>query len=30
VVQPWLERRRLGLACTAKARVRPPIKGRQS
>ena len=30
VVQPWLERRRLGEACTAKARVRPPIKGRQS
>jgi len=30
VVQPWLGRRRLGEACTAKARVRPPIKGRQS
>src|SRR3954466_13014583 len=30
VLQPWLERRRLGEACTAKARVRPPIKGRQS
>src|SRR6059058_1514398 len=30
VLQPWLERRRLGDACTAKARVRPPIKGRQS
>src|SRR4051794_36490849 len=30
VLQPWLERRRLGGACTAKARVRPPIKGRQS
>src|SRR5437879_7490794 len=30
VVQPWLGRRRLGGACTAKARVRPPIKGRQS
>jgi len=29
VVQPWLERRRLGEACTAKARVRQPIKGRQ-
>ena len=23
VLQPWLERRRLGEACTAKARVRP-------
>src|SRR6266536_526301 len=30
VLQPWLGRRRLGDACTAKARVRPPIKGRQS
>jgi uncharacterized membrane protein YbhN (UPF0104 family) len=30
VLQPWLERRRLGEACTAKARVHPPIKGRQS
>src|SRR5947208_5251475 len=30
VLQPWLERRRLGGACTARARVRPPIKGRQS
>src|SRR5690349_17648358 len=30
LLQPWLERRRLGEACTAKARVRPPIKGRQS
>src|SRR6478752_3463592 len=30
VLQPWLERRRLGEACTAKARVQPPIKGRQS
>src|SRR5215213_1836651 len=30
VVQPWLERRRLDEACTARARVRPPIKGRQS
>ena len=30
VLQPWLERRRLGEACTARARVRPPIKGRQS
>src|SRR6476659_6599033 len=30
VLQPWLERRRLGEACTAKARVRPPIKSRQS
>src|SRR5829696_8919761 len=30
VLQPWIERRRLGEACTAKARVRPPIKGRQS
>src|SRR5437667_4940567 len=30
VVQPWLGRRRLGEACTARARVRPPIKGRQS
>jgi hypothetical protein len=34
VVQPWLERRRLSQACTAKARVkatvRQPIKGRQS
>src|SRR5689334_8315486 len=30
VVQPWLERRRLGEACTARARVRQPMKGRQS
>jgi glycosyltransferase 2 family protein len=30
VVQPWLERRRLGEACTAKARVNRPIKGRRS
>ena len=30
VLQPWLERRRLGDACTAKARVQPPIKRRQS
>ncbi len=34
VIQPWQERRRLGQACTAKARVkarvRQPIKGRQS
>ena len=38
VVQPWLERRRLGGACTAKARVearvearvQPPVKRRQS
>src|SRR5215203_245467 len=30
VVQPWQERRRLNEACTARARVRPPIKGRQS
>src|SRR6478735_3792804 len=30
VLQPWLERRRLGEACTARARVRPPVKGRQS
>ena len=27
VVQPWLERRRLGEACTAKARVRPADQG---
>jgi hypothetical protein len=34
VIQPWLERRRLGEACTAKARVearvQPPIERRQS
>src|SRR5262249_26331185 len=30
VLQPWLERRRLGEACTARARVRQPMKGRQS
>ena len=32
VLQPWLERRRLGETCTAKARVeaRPPIERRQS
>ena len=30
VLQPWLERRRLSEACTAKARVRQPINGRQS
>jgi glycosyltransferase 2 family protein len=30
VLQPWQERRRLSEACTAKARVRQPIKGRQS
>jgi uncharacterized membrane protein YbhN (UPF0104 family) len=30
VIQPWQERRRLSEACTAEARVRPPIKGRQS
>src|SRR6478735_2241159 len=30
VLQPWQERRRLSEACTAKARVRPPVKGRQS
>jgi uncharacterized membrane protein YbhN (UPF0104 family) len=30
VVQPWQERRRLGEACTAKARVRRPVKTRQS
>ena len=29
VIQPWQERRRLAQACTAKARVRRPIKGRQ-
>src|SRR5690349_5309302 len=30
LLQPWLERRRLGEACTARARVRQPMKGRQS
>jgi uncharacterized membrane protein YbhN (UPF0104 family) len=30
VVQPWQERRRLSEACTAKARVRRPVKTRQS
>jgi len=30
VLQPWFERRRLGEACTARARVRQPMKGRQS
>jgi uncharacterized membrane protein YbhN (UPF0104 family) len=30
VLQPWQERRRLSEACTAKARVRQPINGRQS
>jgi glycosyltransferase 2 family protein len=30
VVQPWQERRRLAHACTAKARVRQPVNGRQS
>jgi glycosyltransferase 2 family protein len=30
VVQPWLERRRLSEACTAKARVRQRVEGRQS
>ena len=30
VLQPWQERRRLSDACTAKARVRQPINGRQS
>jgi hypothetical protein len=29
VVQPWQERRRLAEACTAKARVRQPLKNRQ-
>src|SRR5437762_614644 len=29
VVQPWQERRRLAEACTAKARVRQPVKNRQ-
>src|SRR5262245_5288207 len=29
VIQPWQERRRLGQACTAKARVRQPIEGQQ-
>src|SRR4249919_2604951 len=29
VLQPWQERRRLSEACTAKARVRQPIKNRQ-
>jgi uncharacterized membrane protein YbhN (UPF0104 family) len=28
LIQPWQERRRLGQACTAKARVRQPIKNR--
>jgi hypothetical protein len=30
VVQPWQERRRLTDACTASARVRQPVKNRQS
>ncbi|WMT72426.1 YbhN family protein [Bradyrhizobium sp. Ash2021] len=30
VVRPWQERRRLTEACTAKARVRQPVKNRQS
>src|SRR4029453_7923128 len=30
VVQPWLERRRLGQARTARARVRQRVEGRQS
>src|SRR6266446_3262579 len=30
VVQPWQERRRLAGACTASARVRQPVKNRQS
>ncbi|MGH6707639.1 MAG: lysylphosphatidylglycerol synthase transmembrane domain-containing protein, partial [Bradyrhizobium sp.] len=30
VVQPWQERRRLADACTASARVRQPVKSRQS
>jgi len=29
VVVPWQERRRLNEACTAKARVRQPVNGRQ-
>ena len=29
VVQPWQERRKLAEACTAKARVRQPLKNRQ-